>query len=156
LARQGSRFRRVVMDCRVRANSRWKRLRCLATLCLLAFSPGCARFSLYCDPRHILAESDPPLSNVSFFRECESPEISGDTQPFSPLQRMKALAARGAEPIARLRYRCQDKIAAYREAANPPPWPKFHPVPVQPAFTPRETELVNAPDSFGSFGPSPE
>jgi hypothetical protein len=49
---------------------------------------------------------------------------------------------------------CQEKIARHFEEANAPPWPKFHPVPTQPAFTRRDVELQPMPETWGRFVPS--
>ncbi|MCU0708648.1 MAG: hypothetical protein MUF23_10170 [Pirellula sp.] len=50
---------------------------------------------------------------------------------------------------------CHEKWAKHREMANAPPWPKFHPVPVEPAFTPRASDWQPVPNSYGHFGTVP-
>lgn len=39
-----------------------------------------------------------------------------------------------------------------KEEANPPPWPRFHPVPTHPAFEPQDGMPSDAPGEFGRFG----
>jgi hypothetical protein len=47
---------------------------------------------------------------------------------------------------------CSDWIARKKEEANPPPWPRFHPIPTKPVFEPEEQSPNDAPEAFGTFG----
>lgn len=40
-----------------------------------------------------------------------------------------------------------------REEAHGPPWPKFHPVPTNPAFHPLESEVTEDPTLYGNLRP---
>ncbi|XZE18731.1 hypothetical protein SH449x_004033 [Pirellulaceae bacterium SH449] len=53
-----------------------------------------------------------------------------------------------------LHSKCTDWRNRRKEKSNPPPWPKFHPVPAKPVFESDTTESLTAPDIFGAFGPS--
>ena len=46
----------------------------------------------------------------------------------------------------------QGWIRAKKEAANAPPWPRFHPVPTKPVFESEENESSMAPEVYGQFG----
>ena len=59
-------------------------------------------------------------------------------------QRCDALAAKGEEWKA--------WCAMKKAEANPPPWPKFHPVPARPAFSRSEMSPWNTPDAYGTIG----
>jgi hypothetical protein len=59
-------------------------------------------------------------------------------------QRCDALAAKCEEWKAW----CEMK----KREANPPPWPKFHPVPARPAFSRSEMSPWNTPDAYGTIG----
>lgn len=39
-----------------------------------------------------------------------------------------------------------------KEEANPPPWPRFHPVPTHPVFESDEAEYSEMPAIYGRFG----
>ena len=58
-------------------------------------------------------------------------------------QRCDALAAKGEEWKAW----CEMK----KMEANPPPWPKFHPVPARPAFSRSEMSPSHTPDAYGTI-----
>ncbi|MCE3015616.1 MAG: hypothetical protein ACK56W_06515 [Pirellula sp.] len=63
-------------------------------------------------------------------------------------QRCDALAANCGE-------KCEEWKAWWemkKRDANPPPWPKFHPVPARPAFSRSEMSLWNMPDAYGTIG----
>jgi hypothetical protein len=53
-----------------------------------------------------------------------------------------------------LQSKCIDWRNRRKEKFNPPPWPKFHPVPAKPVFESDSTEPLTAPDIFGTFGPA--
>lgn len=53
-----------------------------------------------------------------------------------------------------LHSKCTDWRNRRKEKSNPPPWPKFHPVPAKPVFESDSTEPLTAPDIFGTFGPA--
>jgi hypothetical protein len=41
-----------------------------------------------------------------------------------------------------------------KREANPPPWPRFHPIPTQPAFESQQEPNTTVPENYGCFGPS--
>ena len=43
-------------------------------------------------------------------------------------------------------------IHTKRAEANPPPWPRFHPVPTKPVFESDEEESSATPEIYGRFG----
>lgn len=43
-------------------------------------------------------------------------------------------------------------IHTKRAEANPPPWPRFHPVPTKPVFESDEQESSATPEIYGRFG----
>jgi hypothetical protein len=129
----------------------------VAVLCVLGGIPGCSRWSLGGFPRFSesqACDTDPSLpSSMSFLRKCRA--TVGAPTMWRPawVQNVKACAAHGVGRINYCWYACQEKIQRKREEANAPPWPKFHSVPVEPAFTPRGDAMPVAPDAFGTFGP---
>jgi hypothetical protein len=56
----------------------------------------------------------------------------------------------------KLQTHCSDWHSKRKEKNNPPPWPKFHPVPAKPVFEAQSGEMANAPEIFGTFGPAAE
>ena len=53
---------------------------------------------------------------------------------------------------AGLHSQCSEWWADRKEKRNPPPWPKFHPLPTKPAFEPQAGEGQGSPGIFGAFG----
>ena len=51
---------------------------------------------------------------------------------------------------------CGDWQSKHKQKNNPPPWPKFHPVPAKPAFEAATGDMATTPGTFGSFGPASE
>lgn len=51
---------------------------------------------------------------------------------------------------------CVDWQSKRKQKSNPPPWPKFHPVPAKPAFEAAAGDMSTTPETFGSFGPTSE
>jgi hypothetical protein len=49
---------------------------------------------------------------------------------------------------------CSDWHSKRKQKSNPPPWPKFHPLPAKPAFEAATGDIANTPGTFGSFGPA--
>lgn len=41
-----------------------------------------------------------------------------------------------------------------KQKNNPPPWPKFHPVPAKPVFEGQSGGGAESPEIFGAFGPA--
>ncbi len=82
--------------------------------------------------------------------------IAGPIEPIAgPIERVHAVPVRMCEQsmgwIRGLWYGCADKIEQKRAEANAPPWPRFHPVPTQPAFTDRQMEGQSDPEAWGAF-----
>jgi hypothetical protein len=47
---------------------------------------------------------------------------------------------------------CGDWQSKRKQKSNPPPWPKFHPVPAKPVFEAASGDMSTTPGTFGSFG----
>lgn len=85
-------------------------------------------------------------------------------QPMVPLRNAAAGVKNGVNRICssmfgikeRLHARCNEWQTKRKEKNNPPPWPKFHPVPAKPVFETQTGELGNSPEIFGNFGPAAE
>ena len=43
-------------------------------------------------------------------------------------------------------------IHTKRAEANPPPWPRFHPMPTKPVFESNDEESSTMPETYGRFG----
>jgi hypothetical protein len=135
--------------------------RCVAGVVLLGLLvgvPGCSRWSLrgfprFSKPQACDTDSSVP-SSMFFLRKCHAPDGTFTTCRPAWVQKVKACASHGVGRINYCWYACQEKIQRKREEANAPPWPKFHSVPVEPAFTPRGDAMPVAPDAFGTFGPA--
>ncbi|MBU6239516.1 MAG: hypothetical protein KGQ51_16965 [Planctomycetes bacterium] len=126
----------------------------IALVCVFGNLLGCSRFTFHYVPKNPF-ESPPVLySPVSFFNRCAPREPLFMTRP-AWVESLKARSQSTTGPIRRYWYECQEKVARYQEEANAPPWPKFHSVPVEPAFTPREPSEQPVPDAFGAFGAAP-
>ena len=46
----------------------------------------------------------------------------------------------------------QGWIRKKKEESNPPPWPRFHPVPTKPVFESDEIDSSSTPEIYGRFG----
>ena len=85
-------------------------------------------------------------------------------QPWVPVRNAASGMKNGASRICssmlglkdRMHARCSDWQSKRKEKDNPPPWPKFHPVPAKPVFEAQTGEMANAPEIFGAFGPASE
>lgn len=89
-------------------------------------------------------------------------------QPLVPLKNAASAAviglrnggARIGDSVVRLKGKvhthCVDWQAKHKQKSNPPPWPKFHPVPAKPVFEAAAGDMATAPGTFGAFGPATE
>lgn len=158
---RGSRTRRSVMQRRAASSPGTNRILIRLAILMVVSSLGCTRLSVHCIPHAsisppeqsalrcdaILCRNDPCLCDHG---------TAGHLQPIyrhACWEWLAACAQRSTDPFRQAWYRCQDKIARHREQAHAPPWPKFHPVPSEPAFTPRDAAVSLPPEAFGSFGP---
>jgi hypothetical protein len=85
-------------------------------------------------------------------------------RPWIPLRNAASGIKNGATQICssmlgfkdKMHARCNDWNSKRKEKNNPPPWPKFHPVPAKPVFEAQTGEMANAPEIFGAFGTAAE
>lgn len=106
-------------------------------------------------------------------RECEDPCIAtGPQQPIGisvpwmnparPLRYVASGVKTGANKVCssvaglkeRVCTHCNDWWSQQKQKNNPPPWPKFHPVPAKPVFEGQPGGGAESPEIFGAFGPA--
>ena len=112
-------------------------------LCLMTFlsSNGC-----------IAIQNKPSHVPVSY---CEEPCPLYDRAEVAKMWAGRVHPARlTPAPIGRMKAKMSDWIRRKKEEANPPPWPRFHPVPTRPVFEPTDETEPMDPEMYGQFGPN--
>ncbi|MCU0711274.1 MAG: hypothetical protein MUC43_04385 [Pirellula sp.] len=85
-------------------------------------------------------------------------------EPTKPIRIVASGVKNGANRVCssligfkeRVHFQCNDWWSRQKEKNNPPPWPKFHPVPAKPAFESQTGDIADSPEIFGAFGPAKE
>jgi hypothetical protein len=68
------------------------------------------------------------------------------------LSRLRPVAAWPVQRCGAMKASVCGWVNEKKAAANPPPWPRFHPVPAKPVFESDQADEAMSPEVYGRFG----